>query len=164
MSRIGTIETGDRNSNRTRQERRPICGRQVSGEVYLLAKGHRMSSVQSKLFRAASFGGTVLIERGVLQSIEVIYARERRFARRRQVSSHRAPRYLVRYRLDNHPKKEVVAIEPFPYYFIADMRGSRPGDEIEVRLSDDGAYIIDWNNLSAQRLLESMDRTWGDSD
>jgi hypothetical protein len=106
----------------------------------------------------------VLIERGVLQSIEIEYTRQRRFAQRRQTSSHRAPRYLVRYRLDDRAEQAVVAIAPFPRYFIAELRGSLPGDEIEAWLSDDGASLIDWKNLSVQRLLENTGRTWGDSD
>ncbi|MFL9914005.1 hypothetical protein PQR75_01075 [Paraburkholderia fungorum] len=106
----------------------------------------------------------MLIERGLLQSIEIEYARERRFAQRRQTSSHRAPRYLVHYRLDNHAERAILAIAPFPRYLIANLRGSLPGDEIEAWLSDDGASLIDWKNLSVQRLFENTGRIWDDSD
>lgn len=105
-----------------------------------------------------------MIERGVLQSMEIKYARERRYAQRRQTSSHRAPRYLVRYRLDNRPERAIVAIPPFPRYVIAELRGSQPGDEIEAWLSDDGASLIDWKNLSVHRLLQKTGRTWDVSD
>ncbi|KXU97849.1 hypothetical protein CR51_22030 [Caballeronia megalochromosomata] len=106
----------------------------------------------------------MLIERGVLQSIEITYARERRYAQRRQTSSQRAPRYLVRYRLDNRPERAIVAIAPFARYLIAELRGSQPGDENEAWLSDDGASLINWTNLSVQRLFEKTGRTWDVSD
>ncbi|WP_238295029.1 hypothetical protein [Caballeronia novacaledonica] len=106
----------------------------------------------------------MLIERGVLQSIEIEYARERRYAQRRQTSSHRAPRYRVCYRLDNRAERAIMAIAPFPRYLIAELRGSQPGDEIEAWLSDDGASLIDWKNLSVRRLLEKTGRTWDVSD
>lgn len=106
----------------------------------------------------------MLIERGVLQFIEIEYARERRYAQRRQTSNHRAPRYLVRYQLDNRAERAIIAIAPFPRYLIAELRGSQPGDEIEAWLSDDGASLIDWKNLSVHRLLEKTGRTWDVSD
>ncbi|HWT37706.1 MAG TPA: hypothetical protein VN289_15565 [Paraburkholderia sp.] len=81
-----------------------------------------------------------------------------------QTSSHRAPRYLVRYRLDQRGVTEVVADAPLPRNLIADIRASRPGDDIEVWLSDDGTSLLDWNNLTQQRLLSEMGPTWGESD
>ncbi|GJH14298.1 hypothetical protein CBA19CS11_35690 [Caballeronia novacaledonica] len=104
----------------------------------------------------------MLIERGLLQSIEIEYARERRFAQRRQTSSHRAPRYLVRYRLDDHAQRAIVATAPFARYLIAKLRGSLPGDEIEAWLSDDGASLLDWTNLSVERLVDEAGTTWDD--
>nr|WP_284508854.1 hypothetical protein [Caballeronia sp. GACF5] len=112
----------------------------------------------------AIFWSTVLIERGVLQQIAIDYARERRFPQRRKKSSHRAPRYVLRYRLGGHPERAIVLTPPFPRYFIAELRDSLPGEEIEAWLSDDGATLMRWKNLSVQPLLEKTGRTWGDSD
>jgi hypothetical protein len=106
----------------------------------------------------------MIVETGVLSSIDVEYARQARYRKRLQASSHRAPRYLVRYRLGQRPVTEVVATAPLPRNMIAEIRGSKSGDHVEVWLSDDGANLLDWNNLTAQRLHDEAGTTWEESD
>lgn len=106
----------------------------------------------------------MVLQTGVLVSIEVKFARLTRYRRRLQTSSHRAPRYLVRYQLGQQAVTEIVVTGPLPHHLIAKMRASKPGDEIEVWLSDDRASLLDWNNLTVQRLLDAIGPTWGESD
>jgi|UPI0004800051 hypothetical protein len=106
----------------------------------------------------------MIVETGVLTCIDVEYARQARYRKRLQALSHRAPRYLVRYRLGASPITEVVATAPLSRNLIAGIRGSRSGDHVEVWLSDDGVNLLNWNNLTAQRLYDEAGITWDESD
>jgi len=44
-------------------------------------------------------------------------------------------------------------------YLVADIRGSHPGDVIEVELSEDGKSIVDWKNRTVEEFLRDFDGT-----
>lgn len=106
----------------------------------------------------------MIVEAGILSSIEIERLRVQRYRRRLQALSHRAPRYRLRYQIVHNQSREVEIREPMRPHLIADIRRSQPGDTVEVRLSDDGVRLYEWNNITALRLLDQMGRTWGESD
>lgn len=83
---------------------------------------------------------------GTLVFVSVEFVRTARYRTRRQTESHRTPRYRVRFQLEGQPPHEaMVGPNPKPY-LIWRIRESRPGDTVEVLLSDDGRDMFDWTN------------------
>ena len=83
---------------------------------------------------------------GTLVFIAAEYFRTARYRKRHQSESHRTPRYRVRYQLAARPPHEAV-VGPNPKPLLKwRIRESRPGDTVEILLSDDGRYMVDWTN------------------
>ena len=101
---------------------------------------------------------------GLLVFVTVDYFRTARYRTRHQVESHRTPRYHVRYQLDGQPAHEaIVGFDP-SQGLVGRIRGSRPGDMVEVLLARDGKSIVGWINKTEDELWRDFDGTWGESD
>lgn len=106
----------------------------------------------------------MVVSIGALVFVTVDYVRTARYRKRNQTESHRTPRYRVRYQMEGHPIHEAV-VGPNPrQYLVADIRGSRPGDIVEVKLSEDGENIIAWTNRTRDELWRDFNGTWGECD
>ncbi|BCG04727.1 hypothetical protein PPGU19_092950 (plasmid) [Paraburkholderia sp. PGU19] len=96
---------------------------------------------------------------GTLISVTIEYFRNARYRKRHQVESHRTPRYRVRFELHGQPPVEAV-VGPNPtQYLVADIRGSGPGDFVEVQLSNDGEDIVKWVNRTREELWNALIET-----
>jgi len=70
----------------------------------------------------------------------------------------------VRYQLEGHPPQEAM-VGPNPRrYLVADIRESRPGDIVEVKLTEDGSGIVHWINETNEELWTDFDGTYGEVD
>lgn len=97
---------------------------------------------------------------GKLTFLSVEYVRTARYRTRHQTESHRTPRYRVRYQLENQSAHEAM-VGPNPrQHLVADIRASKPGDIVEVRLSESGTDIVDWTNRTDGELMRDFGGTW----
>jgi hypothetical protein len=84
-----------------------------------------------------------------------------RYRTRRQTESHRTPRYRVRFQLEGQPAHEAM-VGPNPrQYLVEHLRGSKPGDFVKVKLSEDGKSIVDWVNRTDEEFWRNFDATYG---
>ncbi|MEM5368981.1 hypothetical protein V4C53_23525 [Paraburkholderia azotifigens] len=106
------------------------------------------------------------VSTGALVFVTIDYVRSARYRTRHQTESHRTRRYRVRYQLEGQPTHEAM-VGPNPrQYLVAHIRESQHGDIVEVTLAEDGSDsdIVDWANITRERLMEDFDETWGESD
>ncbi|CAN0622928.1 conserved protein of unknown function [Burkholderia multivorans] len=106
----------------------------------------------------------MVVNIGALVFVTVDYVRTARYRRRNQTESHRTPRYRVRYQMEGQPIHEaVVGPNPRPY-LVADIRESRPGDIVEVTLSEDGENIVAWANRTHDEFWSTFNGPWEECD
>jgi len=97
---------------------------------------------------------------GTLVFVSVEFVRTARYRTRRQTESHRTPRYRVRFQLEGQPTHEAM-VGPNPrQYLVAHIRDSKPGDFVEVKLSEDGKNIADWANKTDEEFWRDYDGAW----
>jgi hypothetical protein len=46
-------------------------------------------------------------------------------------------------------------------YLVEHLRGSKPGDFVKVKLSEDGKSIVDWVNRTDEEFWRNFDATYG---
>ena len=106
----------------------------------------------------------MVVSAGTLVFVTVEYVRTARRRRRHQTESHRTPRYRVRYQLEGQPTHEAM-VGPNPRrYLVANIRGDRPGDIVEVKLSEDRKNIVRWTNKTREQLWSAFEGTRGECD
>lgn len=104
------------------------------------------------------------VSTGTLVVVTIDYFRNARYRRRHQAESHRTPRYRVRYQLEGQSILDAL-VGPNPRrYLVADIRESKPGDIVEVELSEDGKHIVGWTNKTREQLWSTFNGTWGECD
>lgn len=104
------------------------------------------------------------VHAGTLVFVTVDYVRCTRYRRRHQTESHRTPRYRVQYQLAGQPTHE-ARVGPNPrQYLVANIRESKPGDIVEVTLTEDGDSIADWINKTNEEFWSSFDGALGECD
>jgi len=98
---------------------------------------------------------------GTLVLATVEYMRTAQHRRHHQHECHRTPRYRVRYQLEGHPTHEAL-VGPNPRrYLVADIRESKPGDIVEVTLTEDRDGIVDWINKTNEEFWMDATEYWG---
>jgi hypothetical protein len=103
---------------------------------------------------------SMTVTAGKLIFLSVEFVRTARYRTRRQSESHRTPRYRVRYQLEGQPTHEAM-VGPNPKQgLVPRIRGSGPGDIVEVKLSEGGTDIVDWTNRTDEELMRDFDGTW----
>jgi len=101
---------------------------------------------------------------GKLVFVDVEYVRTARYRRSHQAASHRAPRYRVRYQIEGKAAKEVMVQPGTRPGLVADIRGSRGGDTVEVTLSPDETQILKWTNQTHEDAWRDFTGTFGETD
>ncbi|SDC86369.1 hypothetical protein SAMN05421548_11157 [Paraburkholderia lycopersici] len=93
---------------------------------------------------------------GTLECVDVAYARTARYRRRGQAAHHRAPRYGVRFRFEGQPPREAEVVPHASPLIVWRIRGSKPGDVVEILLGPDGRSIVEWTNQTQEKLWETL--------
>jgi hypothetical protein len=71
----------------------------------------------------------------------------------------RTPRYRVRYQLEGQPTHDAM-VGPNPRrYLVANIRESRTGDSVELKLSEDGMGIVNWVSRTDEEFWRDFDGT-----
>jgi hypothetical protein len=105
----------------------------------------------------------VSIVTGRLIALSVEYFRRARYPTRNQTESHRTPRYRVLFQIEGRQAQGAVVGPNPPSHLVSTIRGSAPGDIVEIVLSEDAGQILGWQNKTSDALSHGID-TWGESD
>lgn len=106
----------------------------------------------------------MIIEAGNLDFVSVEFVRLVRHRTRRQARSHRAPTYLIQYRLEGVATRETRVDPHTRPQLVWRIRSSQPRNFVTVELTADGNTIVDWTNQIFDALLNQLDDTRGETD
>ncbi|CAD6559561.1 hypothetical protein LMG27952_06895 [Paraburkholderia hiiakae] len=106
----------------------------------------------------------MIIEAGSLDFVSVEFVRLARYRTRRQARSHRAPTYLVRYRLEGLATREAWVDPRTKPQLVWRIRSSHPQDFVTIELSANGNVIVEWTNQAFDALLNELGDTSGEAD
>lgn len=101
---------------------------------------------------------------GTLEIVNVEHIRTARYRRRGQTESHRAPRYKVRYRVQGQQSLVAIVEPKISHLIVSRIRESEPGDLVEIVLTADEQYIVEWTNRTQNKLWEDFRGTFRESD
>jgi hypothetical protein len=101
---------------------------------------------------------------GTLVFVSVECTRTGRYRTLHQTESHRTPRYRVQYQLEGQPTHDAMVGPNSRRYRVANIRESKPGDIVQVTLTEDGDGIVDWRNKTSEEFLRDLDGLGGEVD